>query len=717
MEYYDMEIPRRMSDAEYPMPSDLSVDFRFDRSAGGLMLSITSENLSLSYLGRGKICYRDGVIRLTSLSVIDPFLSARSFVPGKNLKIFLKAIYPKLLREKLPVSLNVTFSELPAVTISVTEVTADTVTCHIKWLEGGRDASPIDGMDGYLLAGNMICKGSPRFLSLVPKRTDGICIVKGDDAKQLGKLCDLAGYMFCGTQLNDLRILGRGLVPPRREAPTLTYEDLFPELSISEAAPPPREETPVPPAPIIKPVAKHYDGPSLVSIRMRASNRDMNTISARFAEDAIRFGAMTGTPCAYTPLRSYWPTYTGMTEQQKQYYLWFRTSFMAGETPKADISYIFIAVYELINHGLPPSEDNFRILMRYWTAYRAEFPRLDLYLPRWAADYILTNELDVSPSEILLAVPEAAVQFEELLDAFLNDAMADGLDKLPASLWKYFCGYDVTTGKLWQSEHRDAFESALRRVFAVLDTALRQSKNESLIAAYKPPAVHKEYTAFTGAVCARQYRRQVSISFHPITKSAKLHDLLGNSIKYVENALRTRYKLMGRLRVGTLPQSVRSLIDAAIDPKEAVPPPKPLVIDISRAAALEKASWDNTKKLLDAVEESGEPIENAEESLVNVPSQIADPAARTDTQEETSEETFFHLLSELQRNYLFALLDNAPQEELETLCMEAFSLPDAVADEINEVSTDYFGDIILESNVILDDYLDFLNQQREAYHA
>jgi len=726
--YYDMEIPRRMTDTEYLPPSNLSITFTFDNNRSGLTLDIAAAGLPLSYLGRGKIAFSDGYIRMTALSVIDPFLITRSFVPGKNLKIFLKAIYPKLLRENLPVSIDIRLHELPPVTISVTEVSNESVSCHIRWVEGGQNAVAIDGMDGYVLAGKHIYKGSLRYLDLVPKRVSGTYTLTGDEAKQLGKLCDFAGYMFCGTNLSDLRSLGRGVRLSQHDTieKQRSFDDLFADLTVPSkvsSADPATETVPVSAVPVIKPVTKTFDGPALLSVRTKASVREMNAIAARFAADAIQYGVLQGSPCSYVPLTSYWPTYSGMNESQKQYYLYFRTAFMAGETPKTDLSYIFIAIYEILNHGIAPSEETCRTLLRYWTAYRAKFPRLDLYVPRWAVDYILTNDLPISLYEIARAVPEAASQYAEIIDAVLNDGMKEGLHAMPVPLWRYFCTYEVSTSKLWNGPHREVFETTLRTVFRVLDQAVRKAKNTSLLTLYLPPEEKKEYTSYTGAVCARQYRRSLRLTYHPITKSGKLHTLLENAVKYTENALRTRYKIMGRLRVGTLPEQVRTLIDAVLaqkDPAE-LPQKKPLVIDIAQAAQLEQSSWDNTKKLLDAIEPTDDVLIPDAESVTARPEPTADSPMITASESANADgsetETFFHKLTELQREFLFAVMDGTSADILDTICANEFLLPDAVADEINEQAADYFGDIILDNSTIIEDYIDFLTQQREAYHA
>jgi len=138
---------------------------------------------------------------------------------------------------------------------------------------------------------------------------------------------------------------------------------------------------------------------------------------------------------------------------------------------------------------------------------------------------------------------------------------------------------------------------------------------------------------------------------------------------------------------------------------------------------LEKASWDNTKALLDAVgvdDFSDEPI------ILSVPvlqAEVPEEDEPTVSEPQTSDEdisgnesaTFFHTLSDLEREVLFGLMDNLTQDALDTLCMTQFLLTDAVFDQINEKAVDYFGDILLDNGQILDEYREFLIEQRKEY--
>ena len=72
-------------------------------------------------------------------------------------------------------------------------------------------------------------------------------------------------------------------------------------------------------------------------------------------------------------------------------------------------------------------------------------------------------------------------------------------------------------------------------------------------------------------------------------------------MRYVENALRKREKYAGRLRGIELLEAVIKAIDRSLAGKPEASPA--LVIDLSRAAELEQDSWDNTRRLIEAVEE------------------------------------------------------------------------------------------------------------------
>ncbi len=695
-EYVDMPIQRIETLNQISVPDNVSIDFSYDTTRCILLMSISVLDTTCNYLGRGRIRMDNSCFQISQLSVVDPFLVTKSHILPKNFKIFFKAIYPKLLRDKLPVTCFVSMRELPVVTISVSSVTNEEVRYHIHWVEHGQDAKDVAGLDGYVFVDNIILKGSRKLIDLMPHHTDGEYISHGNEAKRLGMLCDVAGFMFCGKQLNDLRILGRGL--------TLQKENTISSFSLDFDKSPITENINQPTTPPAEPIIIHYDGPALLSVQLLESAREANSMSVRFATEAKKYASKKGSPCEYIQLKCYWPTYAGMDEMQKKYFFYFRTAFMSGQTPKADLSYIFIAVYELINRGFSPSEDNFRILLRYWSAYRDKYPKLDLYMSKWCIDYILTNELPISLSEVALAVPQAISYYADYADAVLSDLLKDGLHSLPCEAWRLYCRYDVTQSRLWDSQYRTEYEMTLRRVFTALQEYVEEVKGVSLLKLYKPNVQIKDYPAFCGAVCARVYRKNIRLEYVPYSKSVRLNNLLESVVKYTENALRIRHKIMGRLRVGNLPDSLLKVLDQAIMPlqqKVEVRVP-PIQIDLSKALTLEKSSWDNTRAMLDAVD-------NADEVIF----EITTTDSPSVTQNTATDNSFFSQLSDTARLVLCAMLDGADRVEIDNLCLAQFSFFDAVCEEINEKAVDLLGDIILDGDTLIEDYIELINVQRK----
>ena len=192
-------------------------------------------------------------------------------------------------------------------------------------------------------------------------------------------------------------------------------------------------------------------------------------------------------------------------------------------------------------------------------------------------------------------------------------------------------------------------------------------------------------------------------------------------MKYTENRLRAHLGIRSRMTVYALSAEVREVIDAEctrlLPPKEIVRKPKPVeapeyeklydlpraALDPAHAAEIERASWDTTQRLVDAFEESDEPAP--------VPQPSPPPAApeQPPQPERPAPDSPFAPY----RDFLRAVLAGNPKS-IRAAAAQAGGLPDALADEINELAADTLGDILLEDTgngwQVLDDYRDRLEQ-------
>ena len=98
----------------------------------------------------------------------------------------------------------------------------------------------------------------------------------------------------------------------------------------------------------------------------------------KFIRNAHLSHAAVGHECPRVPFFSYIPQYSQLTRGQAHYYFWFRDNAREGRYLDADISYVLLYVYEIINlpDEIEPTSGAV-LLCRLWNAYRGHHRELD----------------------------------------------------------------------------------------------------------------------------------------------------------------------------------------------------------------------------------------------------------------------------------------------------------------------------------------------------
>ena len=90
---------------------------------------------------------------------------------------------------------------------------------------------------------------------------------------------------------------------------------------------------------------------------------------------------------------NYWitvPLYTKMNRKQLRWYFSWRTRLRRGELPSADIEFVYLHAFELLNQiGVRDAEDGMRQLVSLYHNYGRVYGISDRYLFVWIHDYIL----------------------------------------------------------------------------------------------------------------------------------------------------------------------------------------------------------------------------------------------------------------------------------------------------------------------------------------
>lgn len=439
----------------------------------------------------------------------------------------------------------------------------------------------------------------------------------------------------------------------------------------------------------------------------------------RFAAEAELFHERTGAPCEAVSFFSYVPQYSKMNDKQQNFYLHVRDSIRRGEFIEAELSYLLLYVFEIINlpHKIPP-ETGVRLLSDIWLNYRDSHPRLDVFLCEWLADYCLIHQIPL-PRRLTPIIPQIVqrAQFKEIYLDLLPDS---GMETLARTLLEFSSDYDYRRSRYYK-DHAEAYETHLP---AALAAALRlaQTEKRGIFSFEKKYRLTRD--AYCGAVTPAEIKRRIDVEFHSFTRPIETREIITNLVKYAENQLRLTLKIKAKLGTGTVAENDIQAINAYFAPMmpekkgtKAAAEAEYLKFyeadttgfDFSAAAAIEQSSWDNTDRLTasEAAEnaEKNTPAEGektapnppvqptpapfASEELSPSPNGDAEPTDRADEAEK-------------------ACLRAAAEGNFRRFCRAQGYFAEDMASRINEIFLDLLGDIVLtEENgdyLLIEDY-------------
>lgn len=435
---------------------------------------------------------------------------------------------------------------------------------------------------------------------------------------------------------------------------------------------------------------------------------------------------------------SYFPQYSNMTERQLECYLGFRTEVRKGRFPKVSESYIYMLLYEIINmtERIRP-EEGARMLCSLMLAYRGCSESLFSNMCDWLEDLCLINELEC-PFAALEPVRGRICKlasWKEFYIPFRSDGISpDAFAMLTAASaydYKKSYYYNAANAQMYDKHIPAAFDAAISRISGE-DPRFSPSDNGN---------TRLTRESFRGALCSPTLKRTVTVECVCFTRSPLVRQTVTGLVKLAENHVRELLGIHSRLTVSCLGAEKRRLVaeyfepylkqksaeDArrrarasATDPEagyERLYEPRSTGFSPQLAAEIEKASWQTTELLLQAFEEPQEPEQTAQaqterhaSETPHAPSSAATPTAQISPPQSvnTLAPTALGLLLRGDTAGFFRLAASASQ------------MPETLADEINELACEAYGDIgvIFDGNTprIEEEYreeLESLAQQSE----
>ncbi|MBR3423749.1 MAG: TerB N-terminal domain-containing protein, partial [Clostridia bacterium] len=397
-----------------------------------------------------------------------------------------------------------------------------------------------------------------------------------------------------------------------------------------------------------------------------------------------------------------------MNTSQFDYYFFLRDEIRSGRYPVADLSYILLFIYEIINLGnCSDNEKDISTLCGLWNAYRVVYPVLDKYLSEWAADYCLIHSVDL-PLSAASVLPRIAPR-STLKEFYLEEAFKRSGDDISvfSECLISSCSDYVPEKSRYLSDNPDLLKK-LKLIFCetVADMIVRQtglfspdSRSESVI----------KRDAYSGSLCSYNVKKRLSVTVRSPFRSQDFRREITEILRYCENIVRRNEGIRSRLTVD-LPADIRNIIDNGFSSR---PPGEEYLsfydspsgpVSIEGAIELENSSWESTERLVgNSFDE--ESIEEPNGALSYIP----------DTDEYGSLVTSNNTLyppkpASIDFDTILSEMLNNPDLAFEDLCRDAGLFPDSVASEINESFSEEIGDIILDNSkgkyLLIEDYIE-----------
>ena len=553
----------------------------------------------------------------------------------------------------------------------------------------------------------------------------------------------------------DSRLHGTPVTSPEKIAENRNYRPngiektpAFANVTAASAADAPLPERPValfepkaetPPRPVL---AYRAAGGLVHEVRVYPW-KNQYTYYEQFARFARRYVDVEGTAVPEVDFFSYMPQYAQMNRAQLAYYFWWRSNFRKGTCLHASYAYLLLFLYEIINldDQISPQTGQENML-RLWLSYRDKHPRLDVLVREWLCDYSLLHQLP--PPRLPEAEMRDMIAGAQLKEFYVSATEGEGAF---TDAVLYFCSnYDYRKSKFYRPETADHFHRVLRGAVEVALSYQREKMGENTTRPRGYSTVGRD--AFSGAICSYRLKRHIEVDFSSFSHTHELRFVVTDVLKYAENALRAALGIKSRLTVYEVGSELRPLLDAYL--KEALPAKAPKRVEpkaaelpeyerryevesrplsLSNATRIEESSWLTTKRLVEAFDGEGT-MENAEKpapsgGILPETAPATAPAPTPAPVPEvplslpalgdnlTSESGFAAALGALAGFLpLAAAGDRAGQR---AFALSVGQMPDAVADRINAVAEEYFGDIVLEDAggyyTVIEDYRDLLKDE------
>ncbi|WP_454191437.1 TerB N-terminal domain-containing protein [Paenibacillus sp. Marseille-Q7038] len=491
-----------------------------------------------------------------------------------------------------------------------------------------------------------------------------------------------------------------------------------------------------------------------------------------FVKQAREFESVVCSEAPFVSYRAYWPTYEQMSSAQKKWYFYWRKEVKQGRYPDTDLSYLFLYIYELIHGvGWTAPEEGLALLDEVWFGYGEREKKIDTYMREWIYDFCLVHGLEMPYKELMEKIPRKLS--DELKEReWMRRFTSDPLD-LPWDMLSMLLNYDAEQSRFFKEQGRKEMKTYAPKVIALVDRYWLKKHGLRLIHRFWPEEVTRKRILFRSAVYDPDfYGKHAEVRVFPISDHPPFRDYLTQLVRYTENKLREFMGFKGRLRGVKLESEVEELVTRYLrreikerEVQEVKKAPPAVTINAKKLRRLQQESEEVRDMLMidyETVENSAKEVSNVDmptrqdksipgkrqtiqtemnfdDSALYSPQSVEEdhsPDIETtkvdipspDTGEEGKREQS-HLvwytdnldeewkelaerLSSSQLEVLYILRDQKGSAELQKIATKAGSMPELLIEEINEISMDMIGDILIDGEEITEEYIEILGTLR-----
>ncbi|MBO4413366.1 MAG: TerB N-terminal domain-containing protein [Clostridia bacterium] len=402
----------------------------------------------------------------------------------------------------------------------------------------------------------------------------------------------------------------------------------------------------------------------------------------RFCDDARRLFEKNVSDAPFADFFSYSPGYSQLTAAQSDYYLFWRGAVRRGEYLRTTASYITLFVAETVNlPELVPPETGIKYLCGIYGNYAARFETVRKELPRWILDYCLINRVRPVDGFTLYDSARSDGELATLLGGF--DAASDPIVRAVASA----SSHSYTESRVLTDENREIFGKYVPTAVAYTIKRAIESGTRPFSAsdrAWKSVRTG-ERPSYSGLVCAYGSKRVIKTETVSVIRSPELCHAVGDITKYAENRVRAMLAIKNRYHISQITPELKKFTDdyfaansAGIESAAPVPEYEKYYdaveseLSAERAAEIESAAWQTT----DILTADDEPEVQPE----------PEPVRREIPAEGPGKDDI---------SALRAALEGPSEFSAEARRLGTF--PEALADRVNGVFFDEFGDNVVDA--------------------